>query len=117
MENNKIKIGYIYHIINCIDDKIYVGRTFNPRNRWLQHLRDAKKSHSKLYKHMRQIGIENFTMVIISKHEMLDDIYSDCKIETFELYEIRRIQINRLLNTHNVQYYPNVLMLARQERT
>ena len=43
MENNKIKIGYIYHIINCIDDKIYVGRTFNPRNRWLQHLRDAKK--------------------------------------------------------------------------
>ena len=66
---------------------------------------------------MRLIGIENFTMVIISKHEMLDDIYSDCKIETFELYEIRRIEVNRLLNTQNVQYYPNVLMLSQHERT
>ena len=66
---------------------------------------------------MRLVGIETFTMVIISKHEMLDDIYSDCKIETFELYEIRRIEVNRLLNTQNVQYYPNVLMLSQHERT
>ena len=66
---------------------------------------------------MKLIGTENSTMVIISKHEMLDDIYSDCKIETFELYEIRCIEVNHLLNTHNVQYYPNVLMLAQQEMT
>ena len=31
MEKNKIKIGYIYHIVNCVDDKVYVGMTFNPR--------------------------------------------------------------------------------------
>ena len=25
MEKEKMKIGYIYHIVNCIDDKVYVG--------------------------------------------------------------------------------------------
>ena len=92
METKKYKIGYIYHITNCIDDKIYVGRTFYPYKRWMQHLRDAKKSNSKLYKYMRLIGIDNFTMDIISKHELPDDIYSVCKLDTFELHEIRRIE-------------------------
>ena len=108
MDNKKIKIGYIYHIVNCIDDKIYVGRTFNPKTRWIVHKCDAKTSNSKLYKYMRTIGIENFTMVIISKYVLPDDIYSDCTLDTFELHEIRSIESKRLLNTINTQHQ-NVL--------
>ena len=66
---------------------------------------------------MRLIGIENFTMDIISKHELPDDIYGVCKLDTFELHEIRRIEVNHSLNTNNVEYYSNVLMLAKQEMT
>ena len=33
MEKEKMKIGYIYHSVNCIDDKVYVGMTFNPKKK------------------------------------------------------------------------------------
>ena len=64
---------------------------------------------------MRIIGIQNFKMMIVSEHDLPDDIYSDCKLDTFELYEIRSIEVNRLLNTNNKQYYPNVLMLINED--
>ena len=57
---------------------------------------------------MRIIGGENFTMVIISEHVLLDDVYSDCTVDFFELHEIHSIEFNSLLNTINIQHQ-NVL--------
>ena len=51
---------------------------------------------------MRLIGVENFTMVIISKYLLSDDIYSECVLNMFELNEIWSIDINRILNTNNI---------------
>ena len=102
MEKNKIKIGYIYHIVNCVDDKVYVGMTFNPKKRWKRHKYDAKTSDSKLYRHMRLIGIENFTILIVSKYLLQDDYSSECMLNILELDEIWSIDINRILNTNNI---------------
>ena len=99
---DKIKIGYIYHIINCIDDKIYVGMTFNPKKGWQMHKCETKKCNSKLYRHMRLIGIENFTMLIISKYLLQDDYSSECMLNILELDEIWSIDINRILNTNSI---------------
>ena len=41
-------------------------------------------------------------MVIISKHLLPDDIYSECLLNIFEIYEIWSIDINRILNTNNI---------------
>ena len=98
----KIKIGYIYHIINCTDDKIYVGMTFNPKKRWNAHKYDSKTGKSKLYKHMRLIGVENFSMVIVSKYILPDDNRSECVLNMFELYEIWSIDVNRILNVNSI---------------
>ena len=51
---------------------------------------------------MRLIGVKKFTMVIISKYLLPDDIYSECLLNIFELYDIWSIDINRILNTNNV---------------
>ena len=50
---------------------------------------------------MRLIGVKKITMVILSKYLLPDDIYSECLLNIFELYEIWSIDINRILNTNN----------------
>ena len=56
MNDGKFKKGYIYLIVNCVDDKVYVGMTFNQKKKWERYKNESKTSKSKLYKHMRLIG-------------------------------------------------------------
>lgn len=56
-------MGFIYIIKNNKTDKVYVGQTHNEiKDRWRQHRLQARqeKPSAKLYKAMREIGIDNF---------------------------------------------------------
>jgi group I intron endonuclease len=58
---------YIYKITNIINEKIYVGKSKNPKVRWRQHKSHSKKRNTKLYCAMRKYGIENFTFQILEQ--------------------------------------------------
>ena len=49
--------GYIYKIVNDIDDMVYIGKTINPKERWKRHLWDCKLMKNKLYLHMFLLGV------------------------------------------------------------
>lgn len=59
---------FIYKITNLINDKIYIGQTNNPKRRWSEHKREAKKTYPCILidKKIKQYGIENFTFEIIT---------------------------------------------------
>ena len=58
---------YIYKITNIINEKIYVGKSKNPKVRWMQHKSSSKKRNTKLYYAMRKYGIENFIFEILEE--------------------------------------------------
>lgn len=58
---------YIYKITNTINEKIYVGKSKNPKVRWRQHKSHSKKRNTKLYYAMRKYGIENFIFEILEE--------------------------------------------------
>lgn len=66
--------GYIYLIENKINEKKYVGKTYNSiEHRWKEHLRDFRKERNKkrpLYEAMMKYGPENF---IISELEYCEN--------------------------------------------
>jgi group I intron endonuclease len=54
--------GYIYHIRNPIDGKVYIGQTIQTlERRWYEHRNDSKRGTKHLYCAMRKHGLENFT--------------------------------------------------------
>jgi len=61
----------IYRITNKIDSKCYIGYTKNPKDRFKQHLRNARNSDKcpKLYRAIRKWGAENFSFDILCEGE------------------------------------------------
>ncbi len=59
--------GKIYRIINDVDNEEYVGSSCSPLwKRWGDHKSICNKGNNrKLYKHIRNIGVENFKIVLI----------------------------------------------------
>lgn len=59
--------GGIYRITNVVDGKVYVGRTTNFANRWLEHVKrgahyeEGTTAGSLLYSAMKEEGVWNFT--------------------------------------------------------
>lgn len=81
-------MGYIYKIINQINNKVYVGKTVTTiANRWLHHLDDYKKFDWHLYRAMRKYGIEHFSIEQIEEcdDEIINEreIYWIEKLDTF----------------------------------
>lgn len=62
-------MGYIYKIVNDINNKIYVGKTYNDLQlRFQQHIQAAKKENIKnrpLYKAINKYGKEHFSIILI----------------------------------------------------
>ncbi len=68
---------YVYVIINKINNKIYVGQTKTPNNRWSQHKSNARRGKGNnvhLYGAMIKYGFENFYMMTIEEHDNYEDI-------------------------------------------
>lgn len=61
-------IGYIYKIVNLVNEKVYIGKTANPKKRWQGHKDAAKanKDHRKIVSAMRKYGVDMFSMEIIA---------------------------------------------------
>ena len=63
-------MGYIYKIINSVNEKIYVGQTKRTlERRWYEHQKYALEndSQSKFYKAMRKIGIDKFQIISLEQ--------------------------------------------------
>lgn len=80
----------IYGIKNKINEKIYIGRSTDIERRWKTHLRDARKGDMcKIHIAMRELGIENFYLIIIE----------ECPVE--ELNEKEQFYIDFYDSWHN----------------
>lgn len=81
---------YIYIVQNIINNKIYVGQTRNPKDRWRQHNYDCftKQSSGRLYNSMRKHGSDKFNFIIIEEHTIktIDDA-EKFWIEFFRSYD------------------------------
>ena len=80
-------LGYIYHITNQINNKKYIGKTFDLNHRLSEHFSNLKhnKHHShKLQRAVNKYGIENFKVTY--------NIYEIDKLEDLGLLEIQEIQ-------------------------
>lgn len=69
-------MGYIYKIINDINDKVYIGKTeFNIKKRFKEHCQDSKRGYENrpLYKAMNKYGIEHFSIEKIEECNNLEE--------------------------------------------
>lgn len=68
--------GYIYKIVNDINDKVYVGKTLSSiEKRFHEHCKDSKdlyKENRPLYKAMNKYGIEHFSIQEIEQVSIND---------------------------------------------
>lgn len=79
-------VGYIYLIVNKINNKKYVGQSFNPSKRWQEHLKDVRCGGGyALHRAMRKHGVENFQFSILEGP--MDEILLDER-ETFWINEL-----------------------------
>ena len=81
--------GKIYKILNNVDNEIYVGSTCELLSQRMAKHRDARKSkpQCKLYKHMNELGVENFYIELIENYPC-NDVY---ELRAREGYYIREI--------------------------
>jgi predicted GIY-YIG superfamily endonuclease len=74
-----MRIGYIYKIVNCQNNYIYIGSTDNIQKRYAYHLYHCYvlNKHKKLYEFMKKYDINDFKIEIIKQIEYDND--SDLK--------------------------------------
>ena len=67
-------IGYIYKIVNLVNNKIYIGKTINSvEHRLKEHIRTSKRKRtytSYLYNAMNAYGEENFDIEVIEECQL-----------------------------------------------
>ena len=89
---------YAYKIINKVNQKVYIGITCNPDNRWKRHKSNANSDslkpryHTYLYNAMRKHGTDNFSFSVIAT--FIDR--KEC-----ELFEVLMIAAMRMYNIPN----------------
>lgn len=78
-------MGYIYKIINDINNKVYIGQTrLTLAERWRSHKYYSKTENYPLYKAIRKYGIDKFHMIVIE--ECSDELLDEREIYWIEKY-------------------------------
>ena len=94
---------YCYKIVNVLDDKIYVGSTRQKLSSRLSgHRVQMKKgNNTKIYQHMREIGIDKFSIIELDRREVMDR-QDQLKFER-EYYDKLKPELNMILpyNSHS----------------
>jgi group I intron endonuclease len=74
--------AYIYLITNLINDKVYVGKSINPDERWRHHKNIAAggkekypKEFSSIHGAIRKYGEDNFGLKIVEEFDTEDEAY------------------------------------------
>ena len=58
--------GKVYKLVNCVDDKIYIGSTCaRLSKRFYEHKQTAKKRPAYVHKYLNSIGWENVRIILI----------------------------------------------------
>lgn len=88
--------GYIYKIVNDINNKIYIGKTTKTIiERWKEHLNDSKKircANRALYRAMNKYGAEHFHIELVATIKYTEggkelDEAEQMYIEEFDSYK------------------------------
>ena len=99
------KIQGIYKIINCINNKIYIGQSNNIEHRFKQHKSNSKnKCKHPLYNSINKYGIGNFEFIILEKIKNINEL------DLRELYWINHYKSN------NPNYGYNLRLDCRTNR-
>jgi hypothetical protein len=80
-----IHMFYIYKISNCLNNKVYIGFTYNIKFRFQKHLESVSKgSTAPIHEAMRSLGPENFSIIELARSNdknyllnTLEDFYID----------------------------------------
>lgn len=88
-----MQIGYIYKIVNDINEKVYVGQTATTIvKRWTKHkqCRKCKKyEHIHFYRALNKYGVEHFTPIELEKVEANSKKELKEKLDYLEKYYIK----------------------------
>lgn len=72
---NKYHGSMIYKLVNDVDEKIYIGSTFNGlRKRKCQHKSNAKTKNTPVYLHLNNVGWENVKIILIEEFRCANKI-------------------------------------------
>jgi group I intron endonuclease len=79
---------YLYRIINQVNNKIYIGQTKNPKQRWRRHKIDARHLSPLMLisKAIKKYGVENFTFEVIATTTSLN-LANESEIELIAQYQ------------------------------
>lgn len=99
-------MGYIYKIINDINDKVYIGQTsYSIEYRFNQHCRDSSRNHTEqrpLYKAMNKYGVEHFFIELIE--EVPDKLLNEREIYWIKFYNSYYYGYNATLGGEGKRY-------------
>ena len=76
--------GIVYCYINKINNKKYIGKTLDEKNRKRRHIRNSKYSKTPFYNAIRKYGWDNFEYFILYEEINDNKEYLDLKIKTKE---------------------------------
>lgn len=84
-------IGYIYKVVNSVNDKVYIGKTNNLRSRWNGHKSSVNnnRSNSKLPLAMKKYGFDKFHIVpilVVLDYENNANYFEKLLIEEYDSY-------------------------------
>lgn len=88
----------IYKITNNINNKVYIGQSWNIENRWKQHKKRSQKSY--LSNALKKYGIESFSFEVIIT--IKDTPFTQKYLDKFEEIYIRKY------NSLNEEYGYNI---------
>lgn len=99
--------GRIYIIKNNINDKVYIGKTFNNiQTRFREHIRDSRKKHKehrKLYSAISKYGENNFYVELVEDN-IDESILSNKEIEYIKFYDSYKNGYNNTLGGDGSRY-------------
>ena len=102
--------GYIYKFTNRINDKVYIGQTYNLQTRLNSHKSKALNTKNKFYNAVRKYGWENFELSILSTitantKEELSTLLDKLEIEYIRQYNSYKSGYNSTLGGHSKRGY------------
>lgn len=101
--------GWIYVIINDVNQKLYVGQTKHPQKRWTAH-KSAKKNTYPINRALKKYGADNFTYQLLEGHYSLEEL------NEAEAYWIRLLGTMNPSIGYNVRPGGNVEVLSEESR-